>query len=235
VQDVSPPAKWQQTSPGADGTDGDNSKRKPKSKAKRQPQGADEVIKLKGGKQGRPHDDVVVKVQCILSNFEKRESSDKQFFGELYKNFVRTIQRAQLAYHEQMKAASEEESQVMAVDYKRFSAMAAILQSCSKNGLDSPALFYSYKSQKDFLATSPVAPTPFPQWFIQKMHLVAVDLGTPSQFWSHIATAALTSSGVDQAKVDEQQAGLIADKFIGCIAKPTFNECFSTLSAYFGD
>lgn len=239
VSEVSPPAKGVAKAGGkkpstpkeADDLPVQSAKKKKGSLAKKAEGGGG----CKASKGGRPVDDPILKSRHILKNFEESKDSDSQFFGELYKNFKRTIDGVHLRFSEIFKAADEETHDMVVIDYKRYCAMMTVLKAIYKSGMESHGAYLAYKQQRDFLLTSPVAAAPFPAWMVLRMHMVGLESATPLQFWTNSAMDALLSAGVELEQIEEQQGTLIADRMVGAFAKPTFDECKAQLVAYFGE
>ena len=81
-------------------------------------------------KDGRPTEDRQAKAQRILKDFEVSEEADKQFYGDLYKNFERTLSRT---YNDlQSEAAVNQQAVVL---LKQVSSMMSVLKKHPKERL----------------------------------------------------------------------------------------------------
>lgn len=65
------------------------------------------------GKKGRPSEDLTSKVWRLLQDFEASEESDKQFFGEQFKNFERMVERTHNAFTKFLSEVDESKHQVL--------------------------------------------------------------------------------------------------------------------------
>ena len=63
----------------------------------------------------------------------------------------------------------------------------AVLQKLSVHGMLHLETLQAYRSQMQFLVSDPVAPSPFPVYFVQQMHAQVVEKSWPADvFWREL-------------------------------------------------
>ena len=70
----------------------------------------------------------------------------------------------------------------------------AVLQKLSVHGMAHPETLQAYCSERQYLVSDPVAPSPFPVYFVQQMHAQVVEKSWPADvFWRELHDQVLLS------------------------------------------
>ena len=113
----------------------------------------------------------------------KSGTKDKQFYGDLFKNFERTLTAVYARLQEDVKTTQDETAhKALILLVKQVGAMNTVLRCIKKNGTESQAMYQTYRTQWDFLQTSPTSPCIFPVWLVRSAHKLGIEASGPKQF-----------------------------------------------------
>ena len=90
----------------------------------------------------------------------------------------------------------------------------AVLQKLSAHGMLHLETLQAYRSQMQFLVSDPVAPSPFPVYFVQQMHAQAVEKSWPAHvFWRELQDEGLLRL-IPGADIEKFQVEALSSKII---------------------
>ena len=146
----------------------------------------------------------------------KAASSGSKFFTAEWKNVARNWVNYMSALKEMIDEEENAETlKNMKVVEKQVMAAKAVLQKLSVHGMLHLETQQAYCSQMQFLVSDPVAPSPFPVYFVQQMHAQVVEKSWPADvFWRELHDEGLLrlipGSDIEKFQVEALSSKIIA-------------------------